>query len=220
MGQRVHIVLKVTDRKNNSKVTIYHDQWGIGRKGLLNIMSLHHAFYNKRYGKPIAETVKLNPEASGIWEEYNLIYYKGRLTEFLHGKERYDIGDAGSFRRLENVSDPESIGEFIDRFCDNNNGVVFIDVTEIASKDNVLFPDTEIKYGFLLGHEDECGTYDHGGEPEICNPENGKLGPAFSKWLSLDEWCNLGINKPYTDEEFKQICKSFFGYFGLQEMKK
>ncbi len=220
MGQRVNIVLKVTDKENKTKVTIYHDQWGIGRKGLLNIISLHHAFYNKTYGKSITETVAINPGEAGIYEEYNLFYNQDKLVKFVRdGKDKINLIDAKQFRKLSNVSNPKSIGEFIDRFCDNNNGAIFIDVVERQDPENPYHTDTDIRYGFLLGSEDEYHVFDYDGEKEICNPENKKLGPAFSQWLSLEEWCNLEINKSYADEKFKNICKDFFDYFGIEEMK-
>ena len=43
MEQRVNIILAVEDRKDNKKVTIYNDQWGIGRKSLLK-PSFHSSF--------------------------------------------------------------------------------------------------------------------------------------------------------------------------------
>ena len=51
MGQRVNIILAVENKENKKKVYVYHDQWGIGRKSLLNLISIHHAFYNKAYEK-------------------------------------------------------------------------------------------------------------------------------------------------------------------------
>ena len=211
MGQRVNIVLKVTDKENKTKVTIYHDQWGIGRKGLLNIIALHHALYNREFGKSITETVHLYPEQCGIINLCEFVYEKSKLT----GRWKTD---PGGFKTLKNVSVPSKIGEFIDSNCDNNNGAVYIEVTEKKAEGTTL-PEYEMKIGFLLGHEDEYGVYNYSHGPKIYNKENEKYGKAFSRWLSLEEWCNLGINRSYADEEFKKICKEFFDYFGIEEMK-
>ena len=201
MGQRVNIILAVEDKKGDKKVTVYHDQWGIGRKSLLNLLSIHHSLYNKGYDKSITEEVSLDPKRSGVYLEYELHYNKkGEQSKKDEVKYPY-----------ENFLSPEWIGNFIDSHCDNNNGAM---VVHIKETDNGTWnSDVSFKVGFLLGHEDEYHTYDYKGEVEVCNKENEKYGKAFSKWISLEDWCNLDINVTYADKDFKSIIEAYMKYF-------
>lgn len=221
MGQRVNIVLKVTDAENNSKVTVYHDQWGIGRKGLLNIIAIQHSLYNKRYGKQLCNAVKLYPEQSNVIEEYTLLYRDGKLEKFVRCEDGKEIATekAGSLSDIANVSNPVELGKFIDARCDNNNGVVFVSVTE--KKTDSFSSDYDFRIGFLIGHEDEYEVYAPDDEPtkvEVYNKDNEKFGKAYGRWLSVDEWCGIRINSHYADADFAGICKEFFGYFDIKEV--
>lgn len=201
MGQRVNIILAVEDKENKKKVYVYHDQWGIGRKSLLNLMSIHHAFYNKPYGESITETVNLDPSRSGVYLEYEFNYDKNN---------KQDKNDKVEYK-FEDFLIPDKAGDFIDKYCDNNNGAM---VVHIKETDNGTWnPDVSFKVGFLLGHEDEYHTYDYKGEVEVYNKENEKYGKAFSKWLSLEDWCNLDINSTYADNDFKSIIETYMKYF-------
>jgi len=200
MGQRTNIILKVTDFKNNTKVTIYHDQWGIGRKPLLNAIALFHSYYNKPFEKSACDTVHLNPEECGITKQCEIFYANGNLVS--------DEREAYVFNEIKNLGIPSKIGEYIDTMCCNNNGALVIHVNQ--AKD-------EIKIGFLLGHEDEYEIFTVGGKRKVKNKSNKKLGKAFERWLSIDEYCGMQINKPYADRKFVKICKDFFKYFVIRE---
>ena len=202
MGQRVNIILAVEDKEFKKKVYVYHDQWGIGRKSLLNLMSIHHAFYNKTYGKSITETANLDPSRSGVCLEYEFNYDKNN-TQDKNDKVKYEF---------EDFLVPDKVGEFIDKYCDNNNGAMVVYIRESENMES-WNPDVDFKCGFLLGHEDECYEYDG----EEYNKENTHLGKAFHKWLSLEEWCKLSINSSYADEEFKNIVNSYMQYFDIKE---
>lgn len=86
-------------------------------------------------------------------------------------------------------------------------------VVHIKETDNgTWIPDISFKVGFLLGHEDEYYVYDN---EEGYNRENEKYGEAFSKWLSLSEWCGLEINAAYTRDGFMEIIDSYMKYFEI-----
>lgn len=201
MGQRVNIILAVEDRKGNKKVTIYNDQWGIGRKSLLNLLSIHHSLYNKRHDKSIMEEVSLEPQRSGICLEFELHYNKkGEQSKKDDVKYPY-----------ENFLSPEWIGNFIKSYCNNNNGAMVVHIKETVNR--TWNPDVSFRVGFLLGRADEYYTYEYDGEVEVYNEENEKYGKAFSKWLSLEEWCSLDINSTYADKDFKSIIEAYMKYF-------
>lgn len=204
MGQRVNIILIVEDKEENKKVTVYHDQWGIGRKSLLNLLSIHHAFYNKGYNDKFIEVVNLDPKRSDVYNEY----------EFYYDKENVQKENDIRFP-FENFLVPKWIGEFINSHCDNNNGAMVVYVKE-KKTDNPFMFDYDFKYGFLLGSEDAYHVYEWEGKDEVCNEENKHFGDAFSRWLTLDEWCGLDINKTYADEEFKEIIQKYATYFEFE----
>ena len=202
MGQRVNIILAVENKENKKKVYVYHDQWGIGRKSLLNLISIHHAFYNKAYDKSITETANLDPSRSGVHLEY----------EFNYGKNnKQDENDEVKYK-FDDFLVPDKAGDFIDEYCDNNNGAMVVYIKESESTESWK-PDVDFKCGFLLGHEDEYKEYDG----KEYNAENAHLGKAFHKYLSLEEWCKLSINSSYADKDFKNIVKSYMQYFNIKE---
>lgn len=218
MGQRTAIILAVESKEGNKKVSVYHDQWGIGRKPFLNMMAIFHSYYNKRYGKDITEQIKLNPETSGTILEYEYKYStikKGRKSipvasgVFHSGTEdeiEEYIPDFDAF--LDNVV----CGEYIDSHMDNNNGAMVIHVKEIQKGKMSYETEYEIEIGFLLGHEDE-GHYDDETEKWIVDV------PAYSKWMTAEEYAQLDINKTYADEKFMGIVRGFMYYFGITDMK-
>jgi hypothetical protein len=199
MGQRVNIILAVEDSEGIKKVTVYHDQWGIGRKCPLNIMSLHHAIYNGcSHEGSSTDLINLDPKRSDLFAEYELNYDADGVQN----------GNDEVHSPFSDFMDPASVGAFIDELCDNNNGAMVIHVQETV--DNFV-RSYDMKVGFLLGHEDEYFTDDSGKE---WNKKNRKFGKAFSRWLTLEEWCGLPINDR-ADKKFTKIVKSYMEYFNI-----
>ena len=200
MGQRTQIILVTEDFEGNKSVRIYHDQWGIGRKPILNIMDVFHRLYNRERFKSITDTVFMDEEASGICLEYETRYDgEGGIVprETSNGVEQLDI----PFRSF---LEPSEIGKILTANCDNNNGALVIHIKEERKPDR-FFPECNFRFGFLMGEDD------------ACDEENSRFGEEFSRWLSLEEWCSLPINMDYADERFVKVVSEFVGYFGLEE---
>lgn len=83
---------------------------------------------------------------------------------------------------------------------DNNNGAMILFIKE---SENALQYD-DYKIGFLLGPEDE--KYEQG------------LGKAWERWLTLDEWCGMEVNRDNTDEKFLTWFHGFMEEFEVKEM--
>gem|GEM_PF-5320865 len=83
---------------------------------------------------------------------------------------------------------------------DNNNGAMVLFIKE---SENALQYDN-YKIGFLLGPEDE--KYEQG------------LGKAWERWLTLDEWCGMEVNRGGADKKFLTWFHGFMEEFEVEEM--
>lgn len=217
MGQRTSIILAVEDKEGNRKVSVYHDQWGIGRKSYLNMMAVFHSLYNKRYGKSLTESVRLNPETSGTILEYEYEYatVKNGGKNIPVAKGVFHSGTDGEtgerIPAFEDFLDNSACGEFIDSHMDNNNGAMVIHVKEEQKGKAGYETEETIRVGWLLGHEDE-GHYDEDSDEWVVDV------PAYGKWMTAQEYADIDINKHYADEKFMDIVKGFMDYFGIEEM--
>lgn len=198
MGQRTTIILIAENEKNDRVVRVYYDQWGIGRKPFLNLLSVHHAIYNRRYGEPLTEIMTLDNVRSKTIPMFIFTYTKHKKSTAID----FD-GDQIKCPKFDTFTDPKRIGKFIDSHCDNNNGAMVIRIKDLGHYSY------DFSVGFLMGHEDE--PYD-----SETNPEGER---AFSRWLTMDEYAKLPINRMYADDGFMKIINDFCRYFGIYEIR-
>lgn len=197
MGQRVNIIVATEDKKGK-RVNVYHDQWGIGRKCLLHLTTLNYAVYNLSYPYTLTEMNTLDNINKNLFNEYENRYDTNGVI--LPGKTGNSFPQTVDVP-FENFLDPKSVGEFVNKNCDNNNGAMVVHIKN-TMKEGDFMPNIEFKFGFLLGSED---AYD-----------DKRFGEAFERWLTLDEWCSLPINHEYADDAFKKIISDYIKYFDLE----
>ena len=215
MGQRTAIIIVSKDPDHKTVVRSYHDQWGIGRKMPMALMSLFFRLYNRQYGTKLTDISYLDPRQHNIHLEYVAEYGgpNGRLKKFTEAWDEdkpteYKPTDA-VFKKLftsvpktaKGWDDPATVGKFVYHHHDNNNGALVVYVTRGANED---WGTPTVKYGWLLGTED---AYDM--------PE-----PPLSRWFTTEEFLTLPINVDYADTEFRNIFKGFLDYFEVEEVGK
>lgn len=196
MGQRTQMIVLINDheRKEHNTGFVFHYQWGVGRKMLLALMGLHRNLYNfQRFpNKPLAEIATSYKDFSG-WMEYKLTFHKLKKYAQIEPTQ-YDEPETKKYT-YEDFLTPAFIGDFVDNYCDNNNGVMLVKI------DWKSWREKSMAVGWLRGHEDACGGL-----------------KAFDRWLSLEEWCDMPINKDYADEDFKKMLRNYMDYFGIEEL--
>lgn len=193
MGQRTQVAIIIENKTNNTNtLKVYHDQWGIGRKQYMLLMDLVNKFFlqGTRY-----DMSKFD-DYFGIDNPDNPLEWKKKI-------------DAEMVQKLLT---PEGADKFIFSHCDNNNGglVVHAVVNNWGERDKSF-----LEFGFLLGSENEYSTF---GGTEF-NLENKDYGPAFSRWLSAEEYAGLRCNKEYTEKNFMKMFNEFIKYFEVNEIK-
>lgn len=198
MGQRTNIILVSKDTKGNGNVKVYHNQWGIGRRMPLALMSLFNGLYNNLskvsyewYHTNLKDIMHLNEKDCDISLEYEFNYDSdGNLLP-------QGVTEMPCEMAFDDWKDNQLVGSFIDLRCDNNNGamVVFCLMDDNGEPN----PDVDLKIGFLLGHEDE-----------------DEAGKAYEKWLSPEEYMSLKINSGYSDEGFQYMFRMFLEYFEIE----
>ena len=216
MGQRTNIILVSESVKGRRNVKVYHDQWGIGRKSFLDLMTVGTALYNKNWDEDICDATRIPKGMSNAFQTYELEYdADGACYEFKDTEGEGRVLDRNDAPAWEDWFKPEKIGEFIKYNCDNNNGgmVVFVKETKM---ENSYLTEWSVEAKWLLGYEDEFGEYEYNGKKEVCNPENIKLGAAYSRWLTADLYAGLLINCKYADKPFMDAVKKFCNYFEIE----
>lgn len=189
------MIVLINDHENNSKHGyVFHYQWGIGRKMLLALMGIHRNLYNcYRYdGSGLLKVAREYNDLAGHLE-YSLIFWGGgKLTVKYHDTDETEE----KYCTFDKFQEPEEIKKFVNEFCDNNNGVMLVTIDWKSWKEQ------DMHVGWLSGYEEEYTQ---------------NLTP-FDKWLSLEDWCNLDINKDYADEKFTKLVRDYMDYFEIEEM--
>ena len=213
MGQRTQIFIISTDIHNNHRVEVYHDQWGIGRRMPMASMALisklycanNYDYLHKR--SLFLDNCKLEGNFN-ISHEFTLDYDANgdlvsvRATCFKkRGKNQYQqyFGKITSKSAL--VTFPQKFaewgetatyGDFVNNHCDNNNGIMVM-FCEESKGENAYQNKYTYTIGFMEGYEDD-----------------GEVGVAFERFLSVDEWAYLSINSRYMEaEDFTDVYKYF-----------
>ena len=180
------------NKSGEKKVNAYYCQWGIGRIMPMAAMSCIINNERRGYDVPVTEGLVFDAQKQGYVPVFSRTYAPGRTA-------------------VNKFYEPETLGAFADE-KDNNNGAV---VLYAKADPGEWGQGTKYEIGFLLGSEDEFGVYN--GEP--YNEDAKGLGPAFSRWLTLEEWAALEINKRYTDEKFLAWFRGFLEEFGVTVKK-
>ena len=104
---------------------------------------------------------------------------------------------------------------------DNNNGCMFVFAT--LSEDKWGASKIKKEIAWMIGSEDAY-KYLNGinGERLERNPENKKLGEAYEKWLTTNQWMSLDVNNHWwgKDPEFKELFNRFLAYFEVLPLSK
>lgn len=132
MGQRTQIAIVIEDKVNNENtLKVYHDQWGIGRRMYLVLMSLANKYYLESDSDNTKEFVKNfevdTNEMCKIWEK--------------------NISESD----VQKMMTPEGAKDLVFSHYDNNNGglVIHLVVNGWKNIDKDIF-----EFGFLMGPED------------------------------------------------------------------
>lgn len=196
MGQRTQMIVLINDHENKEKNTgfVFHYQWGVGRKMLLALMGLHRNLYNfERWSdKPLAEIATSYKDFSG-WLEYKMTFHRLKKYVDIEPQEHREPETRGYV--YEDFLNPAFIDDFTANYCDNNNGVMVVTIDWWSRNKKSM------KVGWLRGYEDARGGL-----------------KAFDRWLSLEEWCNMPVNRDFADEKFKKIVRNYMDYFEIEEM--
>ena len=175
MGQRTAIVLQHVNqypvkwgRKEEKTTRVFYHQWGIGRVLPSQLLSILNG------------TLSTSPTAD-YFSKYSCPTGCLDITTEYGRRKILDKVDFDS---------PEVVGEIISN-ADNNNGGIFIRVTETEERETI------IEYAYMLGGETEGGNY-----KEFC---------------TFEEWCNENYGKEYIDKKFLKIYKDTLKYFGAIE---
>ena len=220
MGQRTQIFIISTDKFNNHRVEVYHDQWGIGRRMPMLSMSLLTKLYcadkqSWRKDSIFLDLCKVNGGEYGIIHTHTLDYnsngelvsVKTETGKMVKGQYHYYFGKIRSKKDLYEYpqkfeywdgSNTQNFGDFTDNFCDNNNGVMVMYCTESKDPDSNFNRLYDYKIGFLEGREDD-----------------GELGDAFEKWLHPGEWSRLSPNKRYM-KDFIGVYNRFLDWYEVK----
>ena len=216
MGQRTQICIVSTDKHNNHRVEVYHDQWGIGRRMPMASMALIAKIYDSnKYDYRNRRSIFLdNCKLEGnfnISHEYTLDYNANGDLVSVKTDCFKKVGEMGYRRYWGKVKSKSALAtfpqkfedwndtnvntykDFVDGHCDNNNGIMVIFCTEKQDPEcewNNLYGYT---IGFMEGYEDDC-----------------EVGLAFERFLSVDEWASISINRRYMEaEDFLGMYKRF-----------
>jgi hypothetical protein len=132
MGQRTQIAIVIEDKVNNENtLKVYHDQWGLGRRMYLVLMSLANKYYFEGNSYNTRDFVKNfevgTNEVRKIWEK--------------------NISESDVHKMMT----PEGAEDLVFSHCDNNNGglVIRVAVNDWNNRDKNIF-----EFGFLMGYED------------------------------------------------------------------
>lgn len=214
MGQRTNVIIVTENINGRRNVKVYHDQWGIGRKSYLDLMTISNAVYNLDYDGDICSEIFLPKNVTRAVQIYELEYDGDGCC--------YQFNDKEDDRLIRDDAPgwidwfyPEKIGEFIKDYCDNNNGGMVVYIKE-WKEEGAYRPDQKIEVKWLLGTEDETREYEYKGKKEISNPENFRMGKAFERWLTAEEYAGLLVNCTYADRDFMAMFKKFCNYFEIK----
>lgn len=182
MGQRTQLILQQIDKKGNQRNIVYHFQFGFGRVMYFQFLELYYKAWNKCLGhdeEPFNEWAQLgyndvvadSSKPRKEWDPLQKIYIDRPAP---HWVKNIDVNSEEQIQRL------------INDHCDNNNGVMVIQVMEAEGKyrlDEYLF-----RIGFMLGDEDTYGT---DREP--------------FRYITPRQYAELGGGRNYSDETFRKM---------------
>ncbi len=220
MGQRTAIIIVAKDKDNKVVVRTYHDQWGIGRKMPLALMSLYNRLYNRPYGKTVTETAYIDPSQHNISLEFEFNYPTGKeLGKAFHhdiylknGELVDDVETATRAnhhnfiywdyipKKVADWENPKKVQEFINGCHDNNNGALVVFLTPDPEVD---WHTPSVKVGWLRGEEDRGRLTDKG----------------MNQWMTTEEYLSLGVNKSFADSRFRKMFRSYLDFFSIEEVK-
>lgn len=216
MGQRTQIFIISTDKDNNHRVEVYHDQWGIGRRMPMASMALISKLYcankydylHKRSlfldncklegNFNISHEFTLDYDANGDLVSVKTDCFKkvGKMGYRRYwGKVKSKSTLATFPQKFEEWNDTNvnTYKDFVDGHCDNNNGIMVIFCTEKQDPQCAYNNIYNFTIGFMEGYEND-----------------GEVSEAFERFLSVDEWAYLSINSRYMEvEDFTDIYKYF-----------
>lgn len=177
------------NKSGEKKVNAYYCQWGIGRIMPMAAMSCIINNERRGYNVPVTDGLVFDAEKQGYTPVFSKLFAPGGTA-------------------VNKFYKPKKLGEIAEQNSNNNGALVLYAKDDPEDK---YSRNTKYEIGFLLGGEDEFGFWN--GEP--YNPESNGLGPAFSRWLTLEEWAGIGINKRHTDKKFLAWFRGFLDEFGV-----
>ena len=180
MGQRTQMIIQRVNNKGMKRTDIWHLQWGYGRQMYLRLMALLIQDYFK----------------DTFQEGYDFLDNSKEVAKMTHAEDMSDeFGDEE--KRILNeldFADARKVGEVFSSMCDNNNGGVFIRITENETD----YRESKIEFAFMQGRES---------------------GGRYDKFITLEKYGKVeGEN--YADKEFIAMFKSFVTYFDMKDMAK
>lgn len=198
MGQRTQIITVAESLNGEAKVRIYHLQWGQGNKMPMCLVDI----INKAYDFPYRQNMCEYDFLPSMVPDYTECFENGKHVSGEIGED------------LEKYTESSSIGQIIKKWCDNNNGAMVVYLKEYEGEYQT---EVSVKYGFLMGTEDEHRRNEDGEEYDSDTKEYGK---AFEKWLNLSEWRNIPVNRYYIDEDREEAYCVYYKSFDAQCVKE
>lgn len=177
MGQRTAIVLQHINkypvkwgRQEERTTRVFYHQWGIGRVLPSQLLSILNG------------TLSTSPASSLFAKQTVPTGCRDITSEYSQQK----ILDKVDFDK------PQIVGKIICN-ADNNNGGIFVRVTETENDETI------IEYAYMNGG-------DHGGK--------------YDKFCTFEEWCADNYGNEYIDKAFLKIYNNTLKYFNAKEVIK
>ena len=186
MGQRTCMIVRQRiynkyDKKWSTNTYVFHEQWGIGKCLPTDCLALFLDAYRKN-GLDLISTNEENNSAVAYGKAWNDTGYY------------LDASDLGKAWLNEyDFRDITKIKEFIDKYHDNNNGGVYV---EITTPD---YENSRINYAFFSGDEEE------------------KKGKYCDKGLTYKQWMNNW--KEYKVKDFDTVWNATCKLCGVEPFK-
>jgi hypothetical protein len=184
MGQRTQIILRTVDNKGKKDTKVYHYQWGFAKTMFIELMALVLKSYRKDTWDKTYNFHDFHSLTNNNHEETEYIkeqFKKHKLKDCI----LKDINEV-------DIKNPKG-AELIYNYCDNNNGVMVIEIVE-GEKD---YDQCKFTFGVLQGSE------------ETSKP--------CTKFVTPRKY--MKVSPSYCPEEFIRTFEMFCKYFKVESLK-
>ena len=186
MGQRTMLWIVTENPDGSRKVCGYYHHNGIGRvmpeAVMAIVMGCNRHWVENTINGYTESTEFMNAETHGFREEFRATYDRAQPQWLAY-------------------SSPQAIGQRT-VLHDNNNGAMVLYIKAGVIKNEETAPSFSI--GFLMGKEEEYRP-----DRPDKNTKQRTLGPAFSRWLTLEEWEGLDCNEGFFEYAFGDMFRAF-----------